>query len=176
MALKSNWHLCYRYYRGAHCAFLIFGKKKWYVPCQFHSIHPRWLDPTRVSSFENLQVHWLEEIRRYADQHIKLVLIANKADLVKESQQQRENCIQAAEKYASDHDMLFYKTSALENTNVANVFQSVAADIYHALITPNDEWFPLSWPSHYIITFIIFVFNLSVVEPFKRWPNVAQTI
>ncbi|CDH54109.1 gtpase ypt3 [Lichtheimia corymbifera JMRC:FSU:9682] len=106
------------YYRGAQCAFLLF-------------------DPTSLSSFVNLQVHWLEEIRRYASQHIKLVLIANKADLVKEGQQQREVSIQAAEKYASDHDMLFFETSALEDsTHVAHVFQSVAADIHDTLVTP----------------------------------------
>lgn len=88
----------------------------------------------------NLQVHWLEEIRRYASQRIKLVLIANKADLVKEGQQQREISIQAAEKYASDHDMLFFETSALEdNTHIADVFQSVAADIYDTLVSPSTD-------------------------------------
>ena len=88
----------------------------------------------------NLQVHWLEEIRRYANQHIKLVLIANKSDLVKvPSEQEREISIQAAEKYASDHNMVFFETSALEGTNVANIFQSVASDIYHSLIATNDE-------------------------------------
>ncbi|KAJ8662823.1 hypothetical protein O0I10_000999 [Lichtheimia ornata] len=109
------------YYRGAQCAFLLF-------------------DPTSLSSFVNLQVHWLEEIRRYASQRIKLVLIANKADLVKEGQQQREISIQAAEKYASDHDMLFFETSALEdNTHIADVFQSVAADIYDTLVSPSTD-------------------------------------
>ncbi|KAI9319122.1 ras family-domain-containing protein [Dichotomocladium elegans] len=95
------------YYRGAVGALLVY-------------------DITRQSSFENID-HWLRELREFADPNMTLMLVGNKSDLANSA---RQVPTEAAKEYATDGEMLFFETSALDNTNVDIAFNQVFENIY----------------------------------------------
>ncbi|KAI8140849.1 ras family-domain-containing protein [Fennellomyces sp. T-0311] len=98
------------YYRGAAGALLVY-------------------DITRQSSFENVD-HWLKELREHADNNITLMLVGNKSDL---GENAREVSTDAAKEYASDNEMLFFETSALDASNVEVSFRTVFERVYDNL-------------------------------------------
>ncbi|KAI7859888.1 ras family-domain-containing protein [Circinella umbellata] len=95
------------YYRGAVGALLVY-------------------DITRQSSFENVD-HWLKELREHADNNITLMLVGNKSDLADTG---RQVSIEQAKAYASESEMLFFETSALNASNVEVAFKTVFERVY----------------------------------------------
>ncbi|KAI9255815.1 GTP-binding protein [Phascolomyces articulosus] len=95
------------YYRGAVGALLVY-------------------DITRKSSFENVD-HWLKELREHADNNITLMLVGNKSDLAESG---RQVSVDAAKEYASDSEMLFFETSALNADNVDIAFKTAFERVY----------------------------------------------
>ncbi|KAK1302759.1 Ras-related protein RABA6b [Acorus calamus] len=86
------------YYRGALGAMLVY-------------------DMTRRSTFESL-TRWLEELRRFADHDMVIILIGNKSDLG----EAREVAEEEGRGLAELEGIFFLETSALNNTNVEEAF------------------------------------------------------
>ncbi|KAK1309358.1 Ras-related protein RABA6b [Acorus calamus] len=86
------------YYRGASGAMLVY-------------------DMTRRSTFESL-TRWLEELRRFGDHDMVIVLIGNKSDLG----EAREVAEEEGRGFAELEGIFFLETSALNNTNVEEAF------------------------------------------------------
>lgn len=96
------------YYRGSHSALVIF-------------------DLTAKSTFENV-TKWLEAYYKSSSPQYKknIILIGNKVDLESNREVKREE----AESYAKDNQMLYWETSAKEGSNVDEVFNFIAKNLY----------------------------------------------
>jgi Ras-related protein Rab-1A len=77
------------YYRGAHFVFIVY-------------------DITNRASFENVKAIWINEVRKFAAEHIKMALVGNKADLEKA----RAVSPEEAEEWAVQQNMQFIEVSA----------------------------------------------------------------
>ena len=76
-------------------------------------------------SFEKLSF-WLEQIKGYAPENIKMVLVGNNCDLANE----RKVSIEEAEEFAKKNNMKFFEASPKEGTNVNELFFCLANEIY----------------------------------------------
>ncbi|KAJ3392550.1 Ras- protein Rab-11B [Lobulomyces angularis] len=94
------------YYRGAVGALLVYDIAK----------HP---------SYENVN-RWLKELRDHADSNIVIMLVGNKSDL----KHLRAVPTEEATQYASDNNLSFIETSALDGGNVEMAFQKILTEIY----------------------------------------------
>ena len=90
------------YFRGAHGILLIY-------------------DVTNRDSFKNLE-SWLIEIEKNASENVLKILIGNKNDLVDDKEIKTEE----GQAFANRNGMQFIETSAKENTNVTEAFESLA--------------------------------------------------
>eukprot|EP00331_Platyophrya_macrostoma_P020054 CAMPEP_0176475716 /NCGR_PEP_ID=MMETSP0127-20121128/43756_1 /TAXON_ID=938130 /ORGANISM="Platyophrya macrostoma, Strain WH" /LENGTH=189 /DNA_ID=CAMNT_0017871333 /DNA_START=44 /DNA_END=610 /DNA_ORIENTATION=- len=90
------------YYRGAIGALLLY-------------------DITRQDSFKNVEM-WLKETRSHASEKMSIVLVGNKSDL----SSKRAVSYEEGAKYAQEHGLAFFETSAKEGTNVQEVFYHAA--------------------------------------------------
>ena len=80
-------------------------------------------DVTKRSSFESLK-RWIEELERYSNVKDSIkIMIGNKIDL------HREVSLDEGATFARKHNMAYLETSAKDNTNVANAFESIAVKI-----------------------------------------------
>lgn len=79
-------------------------------------------DVTNRETFTNLDF-WFDEVLSYADEHVEIVLLGNKSDLVA----RREVTIEEGIDYARKRNIPFYETSALDNKNgqIQQVFQEL---------------------------------------------------
>ncbi|KAJ2735643.1 Rab GTPase ypt31 [Coemansia sp. BCRC 34962] len=94
------------YYRGAVGALLVYDIAK----------HP---------SYENV-TRWLKELRDHADSNIIIMLVGNKSDL----RHLRAVPTDEAKQFATENDLYFIETSALDSTNVEQSFQEILTKIY----------------------------------------------
>ncbi|KAL6062131.1 Ras-related protein Rab-4B [Balamuthia mandrillaris] len=94
------------YYRGAAGAILVY-------------------DISSRDSFNNVN-NWLSDARALASSGIVIVLVGNKADLG----ESREVTFLEASRFAQEHDLAFFETSALTGENVEEVFLKCARVIY----------------------------------------------
>ena len=76
-------------------------------------------------SFEKLSF-WLEQIKGYAPENIKMVLVGNNCDLANE----RKVSIEEAEEFAKKNNMKFFEASPKEGANVNELFFCLANEIY----------------------------------------------
>lgn len=97
------------YYRGAHGIFIVY-------------------DVTDRQSFENLK-SWLEEIEKYAQAGVRLVVVGNKSDL----ENKRQVLSSEGQEFADKLKIPFVETSALSDKNINAVFITMAKDIRTAL-------------------------------------------
>jgi len=107
------------YYRGAVGALLVYDIAK----------HATYVDVTR----------WLKELRDHADSNIVIMLVGNKSDL----RHLRAVPTDEAKQFASENNLGFIETSALDASNVESAFQTILTDIYRivsnkALDASND--------------------------------------
>ncbi|KAJ6244139.1 rab2a [Anaeramoeba flamelloides] len=82
-------------------------------------------DITQRESFNNLK-SWLEDIRLNASFNVQITLIGNKVDLSYD----RVVSYEEGEKFAKEHGLLYYETSANTSTNIEKVFEETAKSIY----------------------------------------------
>lgn len=102
------------FYRGSLAALLVF-------------------DLTSQKSFDSLD-RWMQEIEKYADKNIIIMLVGNKSDLT------RQRCIthQAATDYANKYSIGYIETSALDTTNVEEAFLKILKDVYELNANSNE--------------------------------------
>jgi Ras-related protein Rab-5C len=94
------------YYRGASAAIVVF-------------------DITHASSFQRAK-KWIVELRQNVNNpNLIIALVGNKADLVDE----RTISEDEASSYAQELDLLYFETSAKENINVEELFNTIAERI-----------------------------------------------
>ncbi|CAE6415013.1 Ras-related protein RABB1b OS=Arabidopsis thaliana GN=RABB1B PE=2 SV=1 [Rhizoctonia solani AG-1 IB] len=116
------------YYRGAAGALLVY-------------------DVTSRASFEHTRT-WLADVREHADPNLTCILVANKADLcaneeqegvntpptsVKSGRKHREVSRAEAERFAQEEGLLFIEASAKTGENVDRAFEEATRDILHKI-------------------------------------------
>jgi len=94
------------YYRGAVGALLVY-------------------DISKHQTYENV-TRWLKELRDHADANIVIMLVGNKSDL----RHLRAVPTEEAKQFASENNLSFIETSALDASNVELAFQNILTDIY----------------------------------------------
>lgn len=95
------------FYRGCHGVFLVF-------------------DLTSRASFESIDNVWMEEVNKYAEAGVNLILVGNKNDLETEREVSRE----AAQAYANENGMTYFETSAKTGDEVESTFESMALQLH----------------------------------------------
>lgn len=103
------------YYRGAHGIMIVF-------------------DITDKDSFNNVRM-WTEEIRKYAIDNVKTILIGNKADF--ESKRQVE--YSEAKEYADSMNMTYFETSAKTALNVEKSFFELATLLINNVVINTNK-------------------------------------
>lgn len=94
------------YYRGAVGALLMY-------------------DITKPETYEHVS-RWLDELKDHADPQIVVMLVGNKCDL----KHLRAIPTEEAKAFATEKNLLFIETSALDATNVEVAFQNILTEIY----------------------------------------------
>ena len=82
-------------------------------------------DVTSEVSFENVQ-RWLDEIRNHADPDAVIMLIGNKTDLTFKLAVPTER----ASEFAKQNGLFFMETSAKDNVNIAQAFETIIQEIH----------------------------------------------
>lgn len=82
-------------------------------------------DVTDEASFNNIR-NWMKNIEQHASDNVVKVLVGNKSDM---DESKRAVPYSRGQALADEFRMQFFETSAKNNTNVDEVFQSVARDI-----------------------------------------------
>ncbi|KAF9234484.1 GTPase [Melanogaster broomeanus] len=94
------------YYRGAVGALLVY-------------------DISKHATYVNV-IRWLKELRDHADSNIVIMLVGNKSDL----KHLRAVPTEEAKNFATENELSFIETSALDASNVESAFQTTLADVY----------------------------------------------
>ncbi|KAL9616176.1 MAG: hypothetical protein Q9160_008929 [Pyrenula sp. 1 TL-2023] len=94
------------YYRGAVGALLVY-------------------DISKHQTYDNV-TRWLKELRDHADSNIVIMLVGNKSDL----KHLRAVPTDEAKQFASENNLSFIETSALDASNVELAFQNILTEIY----------------------------------------------
>ena len=95
------------YYKGALGAFIVY-------------------DITKKETFGNVE-NWIADIRNSADKKVSVILVGNKNDLEEERQVSKD----LGEMKAKEFGFAFMETSALNGTNIEQVFQTLIEQIYN---------------------------------------------
>ncbi|KXN91977.1 Ras-related protein Rab-11A [Leucoagaricus sp. SymC.cos] len=103
------------YYRGAVGALLVYDIAK----------HATYVNVTR----------WLKELRDHADANIVIMLVGNKSDL----KHLRAVPTDEAKAFATENNLSFIETSALDASNVESAFQTILTDIYRIVSAKSLE-------------------------------------
>ena len=82
-------------------------------------------DITDRESFEKLNF-WVDNIKNFAPENAKFILVGNKCDLVNE----RKVSYEEGENYAKNLNIKFFEASARDGTNVNELFFYLANEIY----------------------------------------------
>jgi Ras-related protein Rab-1A len=109
------------YYRGANGILICF-------------------DVTDYESFANIK-SWLQEIKNYASDHINIIVIGNKCDMIAN----RVIDYATAKKYCDDLGFKYIETSAKTNVNIDDIFINLAKDI-KTRIDPESKFNTLKVP------------------------------
>ncbi|KAI9856538.1 MAG: hypothetical protein M1824_005357 [Vezdaea acicularis] len=103
------------YYRGAVGALLAY-------------------DITKPQSYTNV-TRWLKELRDHADSNIVIMLVGNKIDL----RHLRAVTTADAQEFATENQLMFMETSALEASGVELAFQNILTEIYRIVSSKSLE-------------------------------------
>ncbi|KAJ3435121.1 ras-related protein rab-5c [Anaeramoeba flamelloides] len=93
------------YYRGAGAAFIIY-------------------DITSYDTFEKSK-KWINELKKLGDPDVRIALVGNKIDLVKERVIEKE----VGEQYAEKNGLMFFETSAKTSENVDQLFLEMTVQL-----------------------------------------------
>eukprot|EP01061_Rhynchopus_euleeides_P036300 TRINITY_DN611_c0_g4_i1.p1 TRINITY_DN611_c0_g4~~TRINITY_DN611_c0_g4_i1.p1 ORF type:complete len:231 (+),score=98.37 TRINITY_DN611_c0_g4_i1:50-694(+) len=88
-------------------------------------------DITNQASFDNLGT-WLQELRSHVQESAVITLIGNKCDLEHLRVVQKEQ----AKAFATEHQLAFLETSALDSRNVEEAFTWLVKEVYN-VVTDN---------------------------------------
>ncbi|KAG0707901.1 GTPase [Suillus ampliporus] len=102
------------YYRGVVGALLVYDITK----------HATYVNVTR----------WLKELRDHTDSNIVIMLVGNKSDLKHLRAVPTE-----AKSFATENELSFIETSALDASNVESAFQTILTDIYRMVLSKSLE-------------------------------------
>ena len=100
------------YYRGAQGVVVVY-------------------DVTNQTSFDNI-AKWVDEIDRYAGEHVTRIIVANKADL----EEKRVISTDTGVKYAEQLGVTFMEASAKNSKNVCEAFLQLAEEIKNKVGPP----------------------------------------
>lgn len=75
-------------------------------------------DITQKKTYESIVEYWYDEVKQKAPEDILIVLCANKSDLLEEEQVEQ----QVAQKWANEHKVPFFPTSAKNLTGIKEMF------------------------------------------------------
>ncbi|KAF7508085.1 Ras- protein Rab-11B [Endocarpon pusillum] len=103
------------YYRGAVGALLVY-------------------DISKHQTYDNV-TRWLKELRDHADANIVIMLVGNKSDL----RHLRAVPTEEAKQFASENNLSFIETSALDASNVELAFQNILTEIYRIVSSKTFE-------------------------------------
>lgn len=103
------------YYRGAVGALLVY-------------------DISKHLTYENVG-RWLKELRDHADSNIVIMMVGNKSDL----RHLRAVPTDEAKQFASENQLSFIETSALDASNVELAFQKILTEIYRLVSQKSME-------------------------------------
>ena len=78
-------------------------------------------DVTDKKSFNDIK-QWIEDCQNYGNKNIYIVLVGNKIDL----NEKRKISKEEGEKFAKEHIMAFYETSAKTGENIADIFLGIS--------------------------------------------------
>ena len=95
------------YYRNALTAIVVF-------------------DVTKYTSFSRAQT-WVKELLRQANPNLTIAFVGNKIDT---EERYWEVSKEEGNSYASEFDLLYFKTSARVGTNIHHVFTEIANHVY----------------------------------------------
>ncbi|GAB4817579.1 hypothetical protein N2152v2_004625 [Parachlorella kessleri] len=104
------------YYRGAMGILLVY-------------------DVTDEASFSNIR-NWMKNIEQHASDNVVKVLVGNKCDM---DESKRAVPYSRGQALADEFKLQFFETSAKNNVNVDEVFQSIARDIITRLRDSGDS-------------------------------------
>ena len=97
------------YYKNSTCAFIVY-------------------DITDKKTFDNV-TSWLTECKEMCYKNILIYLIGNKTDLEDKRQVPKES----AKKFAEENNLVFYETSALNGSNIEEIFVKSATTLVEKL-------------------------------------------
>ena len=89
--------------------------KESYIVCLVYDI-------TNIDSFEKLKSVWYPELKEYGEKLKILALVGNKLDKYLEEEVKEEE----AKKFAEEINAIYAKTSAMEGTNIEDLFNNLA--------------------------------------------------
>ena len=104
------------YYQNSACAMIVY-------------------DITNKKSFENV-TSWLNECKEMCSKDILIILIGNKTDL----EGKRVVTQKEGKDLAEENNLFFYETSALDGTNVEDVFDFAVNELLDRLESGKMEW------------------------------------
>jgi Ras-related protein Rab-11A len=94
------------YYRGAVGCLLVY-------------------DITRRATFDNV-ARWLSELKDHAEPNIVVMLVGNKSDLRHKRAVETEDALA----FATEHELAFVETSAMDGTGVEEGFRRILVEIF----------------------------------------------
>lgn len=92
-------------------------------------------DVTERGTFKNVK-QWLEEVNMYSTTKPLLILCGTKTDL----DDKRQVSIIEAQEYAKNNNMLFFETSAKNNSNIKDIFESIVEKKFTDIIIQDDVY------------------------------------
>lgn len=84
-------------------------------------------DLSNRSSFLNAK-HWMEETKKYGHEKMQVLLVGNKSDLDCEVTEEE------TDQFCADHKCDYFKTSAVDGSNVQEVFAAMGETIYSQIV------------------------------------------
>jgi len=91
-------------------------------------------DVTENETFRNVK-KWLEEVKMYSTGNPFLILCGTKSDL----ENKRQVSTIEGMNYAKNNNMLFFETSAKNNLNIKEIFESIAESKITTMISTQDD-------------------------------------
>eukprot|EP01036_Dinobryon_divergens_P028171 gene28171-37072_t len=86
-------------------------------------------DICNKNSFEKMKTTWLTQIRNFADENIRIILVGNKFDKVIENPGKREVSVEEATEFALQENIDFLEASAYSGAAVETAFRRVIFSI-----------------------------------------------
>eukprot|EP00927_Polykrikos_kofoidii_P057943 TRINITY_DN52196_c0_g1_i1.p1 TRINITY_DN52196_c0_g1~~TRINITY_DN52196_c0_g1_i1.p1 ORF type:complete len:290 (+),score=51.86 TRINITY_DN52196_c0_g1_i1:71-940(+) len=87
-------------------------------------------DVTHRATYDNCQ-KWLDDVKKQVGPNIAYMLVGNKMDLVNDDPSARQVSQDEAAMFAECNGLLFAEVSAVTNTGVKEVFESLVQEVYY---------------------------------------------